>query len=1037
MKTDTMTPIPFEKLLNRILDEYAKQKTIFGIRKFYKNTPNAEANNRLLSIFGEKLEMPFGPAAGPHTQLAQNIIAAYVCGSRFFELKTVQILDGEDLPVSKPCIIAEDEAYNCEWSTELYVPEAFDEYVKAWFLLHILATEFSLGSADGFIFNMSVGYDLEGIKTKKIDCFIEGLKNASNTAIFAECKKATLDAVHSGRLKNINAQDINAVKSTVCKSITLSTLHGCPPDEIERIANYLLTEKKLHTFIKCNPTLLGYDFARTTLDNLGFDYIAFDEHHFNEDLQFADAVPMLERLQKTADSLSLSFGVKLTNTFPVDVKSGELPSEEMYMSGRSLAPLSLALAKKLSAAMDGKLRISYSGGADVSNIVDIFSAGIWPITLATSILKPGGYERLVQIAELFEKEQFTPFTKVDVQAITQLADNSALGNVGRYPGSKKNENFYKKPIKPVESRKLAKSVPLFDCFTASCSEGCPIHQDIPAYIRLNGEGKYTESLQVITDKNPLPFITGTICAHPCMNKCTRSFYDTTIYIRGEKLKAAEAAYNEILAQIKKETATRNNGKKNAENMRLAIIGAGPAGLSAAYLASREGIETTVFEKRKTCGGIVRHVIPGFRISDEATQKDVELAIAAGANIVNDKEITSIAELFTQGFTHVIVAVGAWQKARLDLEGTKAIDALDFLMDFKLSENNPKSQEALLQKYGTEIIVVGGGNTAMDTARAAKHIPGVKKVSLVYRRTKRYMPADEEELVLAIEDGVEFCELLAPTAFKDGKLTCDVMELGEADSSGRKSPQKTGKTLTIDASTVIAATGSTLEKAFYTANNIALSEKDLPILSENLETSIKNVYIAGDGVKGSATVVEAIADAAKIIKVINVKNVQKERYKKLNYNVSFSVPLAKKGLLLERGNVTNEAQRCLECSTVCELCCDVCPNRANVSLNVEGNIEIVHIDDYCNECGNCTVFCPYESSPYKDKFTLFRTNDAFSISTNSGFVRLEKTLIHLRLNDKIYKIDIENPPQELQNTESGTKAIALIKKVWYNSTYLFY
>ena len=133
---DRMVPIPVKKLFDHIVSEYKAEKTIFGIRKFYKADPG-----RAYPLFAEKVELPFGPAAGPHTQLAQNIVASYLCGCRFFELKTVQKLDGEDLKVSKPCIISADEGYNCEWSTELTVQQAYEEYVKAWFCLKLLAKE--------------------------------------------------------------------------------------------------------------------------------------------------------------------------------------------------------------------------------------------------------------------------------------------------------------------------------------------------------------------------------------------------------------------------------------------------------------------------------------------------------------------------------------------------------------------------------------------------------------------------------------------------------------------------------------------------------------------------------------------------------------------------------------------------------------------------------------------------------------------------------------------------------------------------------
>ena len=382
---DRMTPIPFGNLMNWAMTERAKRQTVFGVRKEYKADPA-----KCLSIFGEKIETPYGPAAGPNTQLAQNIIAAYLAGSRFFELKTVQILDGEDLPVSKPCILADDECYNCEWSTELYVPQAYAEYVKAWVALKALSKEWGLGATDGFIFNISVGYDLQGIKSEKIDTFLNNMIESKDNPVFQECIQWLKDNKDS--FSKLTDADIEAIPSDICKSVTVSTLHGCPPEEIESIASYLLTEKGLNTFVKCNPTLLGYEEARKIMDDMGYDYVAFGDFHFKDDLQFEDAVPMLTRLQALADSKGLAFGVKITNTFPVDVTRNELPSEEMYMSGKSLCALSLSVAHKLSKAFDGKLRISYSGGADAFNIDKIFGLGIWPITVATTLLKPGGYQ---------------------------------------------------------------------------------------------------------------------------------------------------------------------------------------------------------------------------------------------------------------------------------------------------------------------------------------------------------------------------------------------------------------------------------------------------------------------------------------------------------------------------------------------------------------------------------------------------------------------------------------------------------------------
>ena len=175
--SDIMRPMSFGHLMNWILTEYEKSGSIFGVSKLVRHE-----NGQALPIYEEKIEAPFGPAAGPNTQLAQNIVAAYAAGARFFELKTVQVMDGAELAacVAKPCILADDECYNCEWSTELYVPQAYNEYVKAWVACKLLAKELGLGDPDAFVFNMSVGYDLAGIKSEKINTFIDNAIKRNN-----------------------------------------------------------------------------------------------------------------------------------------------------------------------------------------------------------------------------------------------------------------------------------------------------------------------------------------------------------------------------------------------------------------------------------------------------------------------------------------------------------------------------------------------------------------------------------------------------------------------------------------------------------------------------------------------------------------------------------------------------------------------------------------------------------------------------------------------------------------------------------------
>ena len=264
--SEIMRPIPFPDLINWVRGEYKNHGSVFGIRKEKFFRP---ASSPGLELFGTAVSSPMGPAAGPHSQLAQNILAAYLAGARFMELKTVQTMDGEELrkAVARPCINAEDEGYNVEWSTELTVPEAFEEYVKAWFLCHVFAREFGITGGCDFIFNMSVGYSLEGIQSEKINTFIEGMKNARNTEAWNRCYSYLAHNIAS--FKVFTQMDLDAISPAVSTGITLSTLHGCPREEIEKIASYLITEKGLYTYIKCNPTLLGYENARSLLNEMG------------------------------------------------------------------------------------------------------------------------------------------------------------------------------------------------------------------------------------------------------------------------------------------------------------------------------------------------------------------------------------------------------------------------------------------------------------------------------------------------------------------------------------------------------------------------------------------------------------------------------------------------------------------------------------------------------------------------------------------------------------------------------------------------
>ena len=983
--SEIMKSMPFKNLMEWIVNEEKNSNSIFGVKKFYK----ADAKKGF-NIYKEHVETPIGPAAGPNSQLAQNIIASYIAGARFFELKTVQEMTGADMvkAVNKPCIKADDECYNCEWSTELYMDEAIMEYIKAWVILHFIAKEYGLGSSDGFVFNMSVGYNLDDIKKKDTDKFIECMKDATKHPVFNEA----IDYLkaHVNEYKNFKIDDIEKIPTQVCHSVTESTLHGCPPAEIERIASYLMEEKGFNTFIKCNPTLLGYERARKILDDMGYSYIAFTDSHFLTDLQWDDAVAMLNRLMKKSEELNLTFGVKLTNTFPVDVTRDELPSQEMYMSGKSLFALSIKVAEMLASEFNGQLKIAYSGGADYFNIDKLIDSGIWPVTVATTILKPGGYDRFYQMAEKIMRDinGMVSFDGVKVDKVKKLSEDS------------KSDKHLTKKSQRFKQNKIKMKNPLIDCFMAPCSNTCPINQDISLYNHYVKNNEFEKALEVIYRTNPLPFMTGNICAHPCTTACMRNHYEDGIDIRGNKLCAARGAFDEVIKKVKQ---APSNGKT------VAVVGAGPGGIAVSTFLSKNGYAVTVYDKEKKAGGTVSNIIPHFRIPMEEIDKDVEYAKAWGVKFELGVEIQSVKEL-KEKFDYVIIAIGAHKERKAGFDGDdKCINAHKFLKDF--NEKDGKLN------IGKNVAVIGAGNTAMDTVRAAKRTSGVENVYLVYRRNMLNAPADEDEIELAKADGVLFKELHYPISLADGVLKCKLCKLGPIGSDGRNSIETTDDQVEIKVDTVIASVGESVDGEFYRKNGIEVNDKGLPVLSGTMETNIKDVYAIGDGALGASIIVKAIANAKIVSAAISGKGFSgNELPNEKVDDIYNNRAILKDRVEISANNVvasTNDANRCLHCNKVCETCSEVCPNRANVHIVLkDGSHQIVHVDSMCNECGNCATFCPYESRPYKDKFTLFFDENAMTDSTNDGFYYKDDSTSVVRINGNTFQYKLGTNDEKL-------------------------
>ena len=969
--SDKMRPIPFRDLLLRCLAEFRAKASIFDIpvEHFWKPRSGTAAR-----IFSSAAANPIGPAAGPHTQLAQNIIAAWLAGGRYFELKTVQKLDA--LTVEKPCIDAADEGYNVEWSTELSLEGAYDEYLKAWFALHFL--EMLLGHSPGsFLFNMSVGYDLAGLRTEKMDRIIGQLMDSSREPLFARYRDVLAQLCADPRLLDgtpwqamrENVRQLAAsIPSRMCASVTLSTMHGCPPGEIESICSYLLKEKKLDTLVKLNPTLLGHARASEILSGLGFGYVVLSPEGFLKDLQYADAIPMLIRLLALGRAQGRHFGAKLSNTLAAANTRGVLPGAEMYMSGRALYPLTMTLAASLATEFEGRLPLSFSGGAASWNLAGILDAGIRPVTFATELLKPGGYGRMKELAQIAEaRVDSWLLPGVDVEK-TRAEAAAAL----RAAQARKDH-------RGTAVVSVPGPLPLYDCFVAPCMEACPIHQDVPEYIHLAGAGRMADALDAVFLRNPLPFMTGYLCDHQCMGNCTRKDWEGAVQIREMKRIAAEAGFEEFRsgrAHLSRMAPSR--GRK------VAVLGAGPAGLAAASFLCRDGFEVHVFEREKEPGGIVRYLLPGFRIPAGAVEKDVALVQEMGAHFHFGRAGRTVDELKAEGFPYVCVGVGA--EAHRDAGIPGARDALSFLRDFR--------RDSAGLRLGRTVAVIGAGDTAMDAARAAKKCPGVEEVRIVYRRSQREMPASREEYHSARDEGILFHFLRAPEGWTAGSgLVCRVMKLGPEDSTGRSRPVPTSETEMLPAGTVIAALGAEVDAAALAA--LGLPPESVGVDPNSQESGVPGVYILGDAAEGAATIVRAIASARRAVDAIAAREggarfrewkLPAENVAALRSARDRMRPAAQPGD--DARVAAAESDRCLGCRALCMKCVEVCPNRANTLVRVQAGfrdeLQIVHIDSFCNECGNCATFCPWEGRPYKDKLTVFTSEEDFKDSTNPGF-----------------------------------------------------
>ncbi len=483
--------------------------------------------------------------------------------------------------------------------------------------------------------------------------------------------------------------------------------------------------------------------------------------------------------------------------------------------------------------------------------------------------------------------------------------------------------------------------------TSPCKAKCPLNISVQGYVALIARGKYKEALDLIRRENPFPGICGRVCNHPCETECMRGKVDEPIAIASLKRFVADWEMRNAECGMRK---SESNGKK------VAIIGSGPTGLTAAYDLALAGYQVTVFEKLPVAGGMMRIGIPDYRLPQEIIQKEIDAILSVGVDLKLNTPVESIDTLKEQGFEAILIAVGSHVNKPMGVPGEDmdgVLPGVDFLRKVNLGQ---------AVNIGQRVAIVGGGNVAIDAARVAVRL-GVKEVTIIYRRSRDEMPADPHEVASAEQEGIKMYFLANPTKIigKDGKVIgveCIKMELGEPDESGRRRPVPlAGSEFVIDIDNIIPAIGQSSDLSLVENDSQIKTTKwgTIEVDPETLATNQEGVFAGGDVVTGPAFVVDAIAAghvaAESILRYLRgqdlkagrekklapvVKEVPVDGVKKISRQKMTALDLQKRvgnfeevelGFTEEEAKA--EAQRCLSCGicSECYECERVCQAKA--------------------------------------------------------------------------------------------------------------
>ncbi|WP_020611021.1 FAD-dependent oxidoreductase [Sediminispirochaeta bajacaliforniensis] len=644
-------------------------------------------------------------------------------------------------------------------------------------------------------------------------------------------------------------------------------------------------------------------------------------------------------LEKGADAISAIDS--LGPTLKIDIQNArpEMNSADGYgwLSGAAMRPVAMRIVSEI--ARNGCSQLVGIGGiGKAEDAVEYVMAGAQALGICSSLIIHGmDYLNKLchDLSVLLDQLGYSSLTK---------AKGIALPNF------------------PTAER-VAKLEFSYEPYYAKCQAACPAGVDVPLYLDMVRKGNYVQAYETISVTNPFPGICGRVCDHPCEGSCRRSLFDDSLQIRLIKRLAADKTYESFGDKLPLPEMLPKNGKK------LAVIGAGPAGLTAAYYLARVGYSVTIFESLPMAGGMLAVGIPEFRLPKNILKLEVDRVIRMGVEIRTGITIgrdLSIEELKQQGYERVLIATGAHGDPAVEIPGMDkegVVSGVRFLRDLALGRFTSLS--------GKNVAVIGGGNAAVDAARSALRI-GAASVTLLYRREREDMPAYEEEISEAEKEGVRYIFLAGPKSIEgNGKAAAfryTPMSLGEIDESGRRKPVPSGApSQSIDADFVIIATGQRVDTDF------------LPPLSDSStgKTKSDGIYAAGDCTSETASVIEAIAAGRRSAQAIHQSlggagSVMETKSQHRSYFIEVTdvgsakeespmLPVSERlsgfpevETGLSEDAARREAARCMHCGCInCLRCVAVCPYNARTL-----DFPIMSVDrELCRSCGACVSVCP--------------------------------------------------------------------------------